>query len=618
MTLSSGSLFAKAEKVVIMKKLIGLTAGFSLAAICVALAVSCQGASSEKKSSEEPALASLKVNNRNIEIGNSSPDLNKAPLKPLDISNDEALFGIDIVLDATQDKVVAKYGKMTPGLTTVEWISSGKLTFMNGDTLAIQVSVDGKVQYYRFNVKVAPPNVQYTKDFHAWALTPPMGWNSYDCYGCNVTEAQVKENALYMAQNLRQYGYEYIIVDGRWFAKNQTSGYLINTNNDPNGDDPGLVLDEWGRHTPAENRFPSAANGAGFTPLADYVHSLGLKFGIHIMRGIPVKAVQENLPVLGANGITANQIHSTQNQCNWLRDNYTIDASKSGAQEYYDSIFELYAEWGVDYVKVDDISQPYRQNEINMVRKAIEKTGRVIVLSLSPGSTPIANAAHVKENANLWRMTDDVWDRWGDIVHLLDTVKPWFPDHVGAGYWPDADMMPFGKINKTSHAGGDVNRFPRITQDEQYTLMTLFAIMRSPLMFGGNMPDNDEFTTNLIANEEVLYITKRSKNNREVYANGDRSILVWTADDSRNGDKFLALFFCGATRPGHAQLGNGYTPRTEEIPFDLSLLGFTAAKVNIRDLWQKEDIGEFVIAGEQFKPVLQFHGAGLYRLSPSQ
>jgi hypothetical protein len=597
-----------------MKKL-NLIAGFSLAVVCVVLAVSCSDASSEKE--PDPGSISLTVNNQNITIGKSSPNLNTALPAPLKISNDEALFGVDIVIAAKSNTSVVQYARMPPGLDTVNWISSGKLTFMNGDTLAIQVNAGGTVQYYRFNVQVAPPELEYTQEFHAWALTPPMGWNSYDCYGCNVTEAQVKENALYMAQNLRQYGYEYIIVDGRWFAENQTSGYLVNQNNDPDGPDPGLVLDEWGRHTPAVNRFPSAANGAGFTPLADYVHSLGLKFGIHIMRGIPVKAVQENYPVKGAGGITANQIYSTANQCNWLRDNYTIDASKPGAQEYYNSIFELYAEWGVDYVKIDDISQPYRQNEINMVREAIKNTGRVIVLSVSPGSTPIANAAHVKEHANMWRMTDDVWDRWGDIVHLLDTAKPWYPDHVGPGFWADADMMPFGKISKTGHAGGAADRFPRISEDEQYTLMTLFAIMRSPLMFGGNMPENNEFTTNLITNEEVLYITKRSKNNREVYANSDRSILAWAAEDSMSGDKFLALFFCGDIRPGHAQLGNGYTPRTEEIPFDLSLLGFTAAKVKIRDLWQKEDIGEFVIT-EQFKPELQFHGAGLYRLSPSQ
>jgi uncharacterized repeat protein (TIGR02543 family) len=447
-------------------------------------------------------------------------------------------------------------------------------------------------------------------EFYRWAFTPPMGWNSYDAFGANVIETQVIENAEYMAANLKQYGWEYVVIDIRWFVENQASG-------DYNQNNPVYVLDEWGRYMPAVNRFPSAANDAGFQPLADRIHSLGLKFGIHIMRGIPGEAVRDKLPIKDANGVTADQIYSTRQQCTWLRDNYTIE-DRPGAQAYYDSIFELYAEWGVDYVKVDDISRPYHQPEIEMIRQAIDKTGRPIVLSLSPGQTPIANAAHVKEHANMWRMTDDVWDRWGDIVHLLDTAKPWYPQYVGSGFWPDADMMPFGKINITSHAGGNVNRFPRISEDEQYTLRSLFAIMRSPLMFGGNMPENNEFTINLITNEEVLYITKRSENNREVYENSDRSILAWAADDSMSGDKFLALFFCGDIRPGHAQLGPGYTPRTEEIPFDLSLLGFTAAKVKIRDLWKKEDIGEFVIAEQQFKPVLQFHGVGLYRLSPSQ
>jgi uncharacterized repeat protein (TIGR02543 family) len=298
------------------------------------------------------------------------------------------------------------------------------------------------------------------KDFYNWAYEPPMGWNSYDCFGANVIEAQVRANAKYMADNLRSYGYEYVVVDIRWFVENQATGPYNTT-------DPIYVLDEWGRYMPAVNRFRTAENGAGFRPLANYVHSLGLKFGIHIMRGIPVKAVQDKLPIKDAPGISADQIYTTANQCNWLRDNYTIDSTKPGAQEYYDSIFELYAEWDVDYVKVDDISRPYREAEIEMIRRAIEKTGRPIVLSLSPGSTPINNAAHVKQYANMWRMTDDVWDRWGDIVHLLDTVKPWFPGHVGFDYWPDADMMPFGKISITGHAGGAADRYPRINQDEQ-------------------------------------------------------------------------------------------------------------------------------------------------------
>jgi len=595
-----------------MNKKINIIAGFSIAAICLSLLTACPGGNN---SGDEPSLANLTVNNRAVTLGKPSSDLNTAVPALLNLTNDEALFGVDIVVTAVSSADAAEFSKMTPGLNDTNWISSGKLTFMNGDILAIQVINGGAKRYYRLAVQVAPPDVAYSKKFHSWALTPPMGWNSFDCFGCNVTEEQVKQNAEYVARNLRKYGYEYIVVDGRWFAEKQTTGDLINQFSG----DAGLVLDEWGRHTPALNKFPSAADGEGFKPLADYVHSLGLKFGIHIMQGIPVKAVQKKLPIMGADGITADQIHTTEDQCSWLHDNYNIVAGKPGAQEYYDSIFELYAEWGVDYVKIDDISKPYRTEGIEMVRNAIDKTGRPIVLSLSPGITEHVNAAHVKEHANQWRVTNDVWDYWGDVVHLLDTAynQNWYPQDSGPGFWPDADMMPFGKINITDHAygRGETNRWPIINHVEQNTLMSMFAILRSPLMLGGNLPDNDEFTTDLITNEEVLYITKRSKNNRQVYENGDRSVVAWAADDSVTGDKFLALFFCGSERPGQTNKGTPYSPYTQEISFDLSLLGFTADKVMVRDLWKKADIGEFVIAEQKFKPELEFHGAGLYRVS---
>jgi len=572
------------------------------------LAMSCTGASNDGTGPNYGV--SLSVNGRNVPLMNSSKDLTSAPTGTLNITNDEALFGVAIAITSTSDNAGPEYCRMGPGLTATDWISSGKLTFMDRDILAIKFYDGNGDQFHRLRVEVALPDVAYNHDleFRSWALTPPMGWNTFDAFGCNVTEEQVMQNALYMARNLRNYGYEYVVVDGRWFVENQTWGHLV--------DNPIFVLDEWGRHTPAVNRFPSAAGGAGFIPLANYLHSRGLKFGIHIMRGIPVEAVKRKSPIKGANGVSADQIYTTANQCTWNTDNYTILPDRPGAQEYYDSIFELYAEWGVDYVKIDDISSPYFSGEIEMVRNAIRKTGRPIVLSLSPGSTPIANAEHVETHANLWRMTNDVWDRWGDVVHLIDTAKAWYPQHIGPGYWPDADMMPFGKLNLTGHVGPP-DRFPRIDQTEQYTLRSLFAILRSPLMLGSHLLElkDDEFTTNLIINEEVLYITKRSTNNREIYANSDRSIVAWTADDSLSGDKFLALFYCGALRPGNQQLGPGYTPSTAEIPFDLSLLGFTVESVTIRDLWQKEDLGEFAIA-EQFAPELQFHGVGLYRLSP--
>jgi alpha-galactosidase len=185
------------------------------------------------------------------------------------------------------------------------------------------------------------------QSFKKWAQTPPMGWNSWDCYGSTVTEAEVMANADYMAENLKPFGWEYVVVDIRWYIENDKAGGYNQT-------DPHYVIDNFGRYLPATNRFPSAINDQGFKKLASYIHSKGLKFGIHIMRGIPAVAVKQKMPVKGSK-FTADQIYSPELQCQWLADNYTIDASKPGAQNYYDSILEMYASWGVDFIKVDDL-----------------------------------------------------------------------------------------------------------------------------------------------------------------------------------------------------------------------------------------------------------------------
>ena len=182
-------------------------------------------------------------------------------------------------------------------------------------------------------------------------------------------------------------GWEYIVVDIRWYVQNDKAGGY-------NEKDPVFSIDNYGRYIPAVNRFPSSVGGQGFKPLADYIHTKGLKFGIHLMRGIPKLAVQKKMPVKGTN-ITADQIYNTELLCTWLGDNYTVNAAANGAQEYYNSLFELYAIWGVDFVKIDDLSRPYHQDEIEMIRKAIDRCGRPIVLSTSPGETPLNKADHV-------------------------------------------------------------------------------------------------------------------------------------------------------------------------------------------------------------------------------
>lgn len=221
------------------------------------------------------------------------------------------------------------------------------------------------------------------------------------------------------------------MVDGRWFVQNETSGAYTSS--------PVYTIDEYGRFTPAENRFPSAVHGQGFKPLADYCHNLGLKFGIHMMRGIPIDAVSKNLPVKGTSK-TAKDIYSTSNLCTWLSEMYTVDYTKQGAQEYYNSLFELYAIWGVDYIKVDDIARPYRIHEIEMVRNAIDNCGRPMVLSLSPGEAPVDSAAHLTAHANMWRTTDDFWDNWSDLKYQFGISAKWYP-YISYGSYPGATTL---------------------------------------------------------------------------------------------------------------------------------------------------------------------------------
>lgn len=423
-------------------------------------------------------------------------------------------------------------------------------------------------------------------EFKTWAQTPPMGWNSWDCYGPTVEEHEVKANADYMAEHLKQFGWEYIVVDIRWFVENDKAGGYNQT-------DPRYVMDEYGRYQPAVNRFPSAKDGNGFKDLAEYVHAKGLKFGIHIMRGIPKLAVENKLPIKGAKGVSADQIYSTELQCPWLKDNYTIVADKPGAQEYYNSIFDLYAGWGVDFIKIDDLSRPYHKGEIELIRNAIDQCGRPIVLSTSPGETPFAEADHVKEHANMWRMVDDVWDTWGHLTHLMKVAQQWYP-YIAPGTWPDCDMIPLGRISIRGERGED--RMTRLTHDEQYSLMTFFAIFKSPLMFGGDLPSNDEFTLSLLTNNEVLKMHRESTDVKQLYMEDGK--LAVTSKNPVTGEMYLALFNISDLED------------SINIGIDLSKLGIEKS-CTVKNIWTGEELGK---SEGNFSQNLPAHSCGLYSL----
>ncbi|MCB9247574.1 MAG: glycoside hydrolase family 27 protein [Ignavibacteriales bacterium] len=367
------------------------------------------------------------------------------------------------------------------------------------------------------------------------ASTPPMGWNSWDCFGTSVTEDEVKANAEYMAANLLKHGWEYIVIDIQWSEPNaKAHGYRKFAK---------LEMDKYGRLIPAVNRFPSSADGKGFKPLAEYIHNLGLKLGIHIMRGIPRQAVKENLLIKNTE-YHAQDIADTNSVCPWNTDMYGVRSDTPGGQAYYNSIIELYEEWGVDYIKADDMTalngkpaDENRLNDIKMLSNAIKNNIRPIVLSLSPGPAGISQADFLEEHAQLWRISDDFWDKWSDILQMFDYMRTW-QKHIGPNTWPDADMLPIGKIGIRAERGE--NRFTRFTRDEQITLISLWSLFRSPLMFGGNLPDNDEFTLELITNDEVLAINQHSSNNREVY--NQNGIIAWSADTKDSEEIYLGIF----------------------------------------------------------------------------
>jgi alpha-galactosidase len=435
----------------------------------------------------------------------------------------------------------------------------------------------------------APPSATRASD--ALAITPPMGWNSWDSFGTTITEPDFKANAKWFAEHLKSFGWQYVVVDMEWF--------VINPTPEGNNKNSQFSLDDHGRYTPALHRFPSSANNAGFKPIADYVHSLGLKFGIHILRGIPKPAVEKNLSIEGSSYHAADAA-DTSDSCVWNPDNYGLDASKPAAQAYYDSIARLYASWGVDFIKVDCISsRPYKGDEIRMLSTALRKTGRSIELSLSPGAAPIEKLDQMRQYSNAWRISDDVWDLWHSTVDYPQGLGDQFPriakwaGMARPGGWPDADMLPLGHLGPAP--GWGKARETRLTHDEQRTLVTLWSIFRSPLMIGANLTKSDAWTSSLLTNAEVIAVDQHSKENRPVISTS--TTVVWTAQPETGDDRYVAVF--------------NLDQQEQKVHYAWKDLGLPDAKYKSRDLWDHRNMG----AADALSTTVGPHGCVLYRVS---
>lgn len=432
-------------------------------------------------------------------------------------------------------------------------------------------------------------------DKNQFALTPPMGWNSYDYYDTTVNEAQVRANGAYMAAHLKEYGWEYIVVDIQWYAhgagsRREEFQYIPFSK---------LELDGFSRLLPDPERFPSSKDGAGFGPLADYIHSLGLKFGIHIMRGIPRIAAQEHMPIAGSTA-TADQIADPSSICGWNPDMYGILNTAAG-QRYYDSLLELYASWGVDFIKCDDIcnlslypASPYAaRHEVEMLSSAIARCGRPIVLSLSPGPALIEEAWHYENHANMWRITGDFWDDWRLLKDMFSRCALW-QRHVSKGCYPDCDMLPLGRVGK----GFGAERATGFTPDEQKTMMTLWCLFGSPLMLGAELTKLDEETLSLLTNRDVLGML--TPDCRPHMITLDESRSVWSGTNRKENTVYAALF--------------NLSEEMLTVSVAIGELGLDESNAveNAMELWAGTVVG--IVEG-RLSAGLPPHGCAVYRLS---
>lgn len=416
-----------------------------------------------------------------------------------------------------------------------------------------------------------------------------MGWNSWDAYSRTINETDVRATAAVLAQRFKSYGWQYVVIDEGWYVSHLG----------PNGvdDEARFAIDSHGRYVPDPSRFPSAAAGTGFRPLADDLHAMGLKLGIHILRGIPRQAVKANLPIADSPFRAADAADITE-VCPWNKYNYGLDSSKPAAQAYYDSVARLYAAWGVDFIKADCIgSHPYVGGEIRLLHRAIAESGRRMILSLSPGPTPLDKRDEVATLAQMWRMSDDVWDVWSSTTQFPQGVKNQVENAsrwagaAGPGHWPDADMLPIGTFRPV--AGWGEPRETRLTRDEQRTLMTLWCIVRSPLMLGGNLQLADSWTVSLLTNAELLDVDQHSIDNHPALQTGD--MAVWVARPESGAGWYIAVI--------------NVSDATQTIHREWKEVGLPAVRLELRDLWEHREVGSAASLDVDLPP----HAAVLYR-----
>ncbi len=436
--------------------------------------------------------------------------------------------------------------------------------------------------------------------------TPPMGWNSYDCYSYGVTEAEVMANAHYMADSLKQFGWQYCVVDYIWWVPDEGAGYPPNQNSNWNFGN----MDQYGRFLPDTTRFPSAKGGAGFKPLADSIHNLGLKFGIHLMRGVPKAAYHKNCPVFNST-YTCVQACDTTDPSTFTDYMYGANMKDSAGQAYLNSILSLYNGWGVDLIKVDDLltnSTNFHLPECIGYANAIASVSRPVLFSTSPGPTPVSEDTNLIKYANQWRLVSDMWDSWSAITNAFPTAETWRKILIngqqisGPGHWLDVDMLPFGHL--------ELYGPPVLTSTPHYSLTTLtrgqhklvfflWCINNGPLIWGGNLPDNstNPFYDSMTMNSAALFIDQHGTNGKVLKGYSPDSTPIWySTHPTDTTTKFVGMF--------------NLSGKTATMSVNLSSIGINDT-VSVTDVWTGNSLGKF---STTFSQSLTSENAGLYIL----
>jgi len=398
---------------------------------------------------------------------------------------------------------------------------------------------------------------QATNTSSTIAEKPPMGWNSFDSYGVYLHEQAAIANIDAFAEKLQPHGYEYFVIDAGWFGEFKLRpGTLYPAEHHAEK----LHINKYGLLQPSNTYFPN-----GLKEIINRCHSKGIKFGLHLMRGIPRQAVHENTPIKGTS-YRAADIADKVNVCGWNKQNFGVDMDKPGAQEFYNSLINQMAAWGVDFIKYDDIV-PFPR-EIEAVAKAIAQCGRPIVLSLSPGNRVDEDEISSFKKANMLRVTGDIWDDQHGIDLCFNAWRKW-QGKEEPGFWIDMDMITFGQLlmmspmpegvkrtesrgelfkkinsgelqNVELLAGKGWNRWSELNKNQMYTFITLRALSACPLMMGGDLPSLDEFSLSLITNEEVLSCNQNGIMGSLKYEQND--IELWATPKKNSSDVWVGIF----------------------------------------------------------------------------